>query len=135
MSSVTEALARLETHGGPLSADDIRAQINLIQEVMRGVMKVNIHFGTIPGTTKPTLYKAGAEKLLSTFRIAVAPIFFFFFFFFTSSRATAAWSATPRCERGTCGNHHDDSFRCSYCHNDAGDAAADRANDDGGDDE
>ena len=40
-----------------------------------------------------------------------------------------------RCERGTCGNHHDDSFRCSYCHNDAGDAAADRDNGDGGDNE
>jgi hypothetical protein len=58
----------------PLSAVELRAGVNLIQEVMKSVMKINVHFGTIPGTPKPTLYKAGAEKLLSTFRIAVDPI-------------------------------------------------------------
>lgn len=58
----------------PLSAGEIRAGVNLIQDVMRSVMKDGIHYGTIPGTPKPTLYKAGAEKILSTFRIAVEPI-------------------------------------------------------------
>jgi hypothetical protein len=57
----------------PLTAVEIRAGVNLIQEVMKGVMKEKVHFGTIPGTPKPTLYKAGAEKLLSTFRIATEP--------------------------------------------------------------
>jgi hypothetical protein len=57
----------------PLTAAEIRAQVNLIQEVMSAVMKDKIHYGIIPGTPKPTLYKAGAEKLLSTFRIAADP--------------------------------------------------------------
>lgn len=58
----------------PLSAVEIRAGVNLIQEVMKSVMKKDVHYGTIPGTPKPTLYKPGAEKILSTFRIAIDPI-------------------------------------------------------------
>lgn len=58
---------------GNLTAVEIRAQVNLIQEVMRAVMKDGTHFGTIPGTPKPTLYKAGSEKILSTFRIGCDP--------------------------------------------------------------
>lgn len=54
----------------PATAAEVRAQVNLIQEVMRAVMKDGVHFGVIPGTDKPTLYKAGAEKVLMTFRIA-----------------------------------------------------------------
>jgi hypothetical protein len=41
-----------------------------IQEVMKAVMKENVHYGVIPGTDKPTLYKAGAEKLCLTFHVA-----------------------------------------------------------------
>ena len=56
---------------GALSAQDVRAQVNLIQEIMQGVMKKDEHYGVIPGTgTKPTLLKAGAEKLCLTFRLA-----------------------------------------------------------------
>jgi len=55
----------------PLSAADIKANVNLIQQVMKAVMKRDTHYGTIPGTQKPTLYKAGSEKILATFRIAV----------------------------------------------------------------
>jgi hypothetical protein len=58
----------------PLSADEIRAGVNLIQQVMKSVMKEGVHYGTIPGTPKPTLYKAGAEKICSTFRIAIEPL-------------------------------------------------------------
>lgn len=50
------------------SANAIR-QINLIQDVMRSVMKVDEHYGTIPGTNKPSLYKPGAEKLSLVFRL------------------------------------------------------------------
>lgn len=57
----------------PQSAAEIRAHVNRIQEVMRAVMVDKTHYGTIPGTPKPTLYKAGSEVLLSTFRIAVKP--------------------------------------------------------------
>ena len=63
-----------------LSAADIRAQVNLIQEVMKSVMQgpskehpEGVHYGILPGSNKPSLYKPGAEKLATTFRIAVNP--------------------------------------------------------------
>jgi hypothetical protein len=52
------------------SVAEIRQRVNLVQEVMRGIMKKETHYGVIPGTQKPTLYKAGAEQLCATFRIA-----------------------------------------------------------------
>ena len=64
----------------PMTAVDIRAQVNRIQEVMRHVMQDGQHYGKIPGAgDKPTLLKAGAEKLIMTFRLApeteVEPLF------------------------------------------------------------
>lgn len=59
--------------GGALSAAQIRDRVNLIQQVMQGVMKAKTHYDTIPGTDKPSLLKAGAEVLCTTFRIAVDP--------------------------------------------------------------
>lgn len=56
-----------------LSAADVRHQVNVIQEVMAAVMKPETHYGRIPGTPKPTLYKAGSEVLLTTFRIGAEP--------------------------------------------------------------
>lgn len=56
-----------------LTSKDIRANVNLIQEVMQGVMKRDVHYGVIPGCKKPSLYKPGSEKILSTFRLAVEP--------------------------------------------------------------
>lgn len=61
----------IQSYNKPLTAMEIRANVNLIQEVMKSVMKKEVHYGVIPGTKKPTLYKAGSEKILSTFRIAV----------------------------------------------------------------
>ncbi len=57
----------------PQTAVQVRAQVKAIQEVLHAVMKRDVHYGIIPGTQKPTLYKAGAEILLTTFRIAVDP--------------------------------------------------------------
>jgi hypothetical protein len=57
----------------PLTAVQVRAQVQLIQEVMAAVMVKDVHYGVIPGTQKPTLYKPGSEKILSTFRIAAYP--------------------------------------------------------------
>jgi len=62
------SLAQIEKK--PLTVMEVKAQINRIQEIMKHVMKKDVHYGTIPGTPKPTLYKPGAEKLLSTFRIS-----------------------------------------------------------------
>lgn len=55
-----------------LTAVDVRQQVNLIQEVMQAVMKKDVHYGVIPGCKQPSLYKAGSEVLLATFRIAVS---------------------------------------------------------------
>lgn len=52
------------------SAVEIRQRVNLVQEVMQGIMIRDTHYGTIPGTPKPTLYKPGAEVLCVTFRVA-----------------------------------------------------------------
>lgn len=57
-----------------LTAKEIRSQVNLVQEVMKAVMQSGTHYGTIPGCgDKPTLLKPGAEKLASTFRLAINP--------------------------------------------------------------
>jgi hypothetical protein len=59
--------------GSTLTAESVKAQVQLIQKVMKAVMKDGTHYGQIPGTKKPTLYKAGSEVLLTTFRIAAEP--------------------------------------------------------------
>lgn len=67
------ALVQIEQRGRSLTAADVREQVNLIQTVMQAVMKKDTHYGIIPGCDKPSLYKAGSEVLLTTFRIAVDP--------------------------------------------------------------
>ncbi len=52
-----------------LTAAEVRSQVNLIQDVMRSVMLDGTHYGKIPGTQSVSLYKAGAEKLMATFRL------------------------------------------------------------------
>ena len=54
----------------PQTAEGVRAHVNLIQQVMRAVMKEGTHYGKIPGTQKPSLWKPGAEVLCATFHIA-----------------------------------------------------------------
>lgn len=55
------------------SVEDVRRQVSKIQELMRSVMHDGEHYGTIPGTSKPSLLKPGAEKLCFVFRLA--PLF------------------------------------------------------------
>jgi hypothetical protein len=62
------ALVNFEEYAMPVEA--VVRQINLIQEVQRQVMKSGEHYGVIPGCgDKPSLLKAGAEKLGFTFRL------------------------------------------------------------------
>lgn len=69
---MNEALAIQEER--PLSAVDMRKQVNLIQQIMKEVMQDKQHYGTVPGCgNKPTLLKPGAEKLMMTFRLAADP--------------------------------------------------------------
>lgn len=66
----TGALAAHQS-GGRMAVADIISHVALVQEVMRAVMKPNVHYGVIPGTgDKPTLYKQGAEVLCMAFRVA-----------------------------------------------------------------
>ncbi|MEW6301256.1 MAG: hypothetical protein AB1671_26565 [Thermodesulfobacteriota bacterium] len=68
---MSQELATVENkEGAPLTAQEIKAQVQLIQEVMQAVMQEGYHYGVIPGTEKPTLLKPGAEKLTMTFRLA-----------------------------------------------------------------
>lgn len=64
----------VEAYGArSLTAADVRAAVNLMQDVMLEVMRDGVHYGTIPGTKSKSLYKAGAEKLMATFRLAAKP--------------------------------------------------------------
>ncbi len=54
-----------------MTPDRLVKQVELIQDVMKSVMRINEHYGKIPGCgDKPTLLKPGAEKLSATFRLA-----------------------------------------------------------------
>jgi len=65
------ALASAQS-SGRMAVADIINHVATVQEVMRAVMKPDVHYGKIPGTDKPTLYKAGAEVLCMVFRIAAS---------------------------------------------------------------
>jgi hypothetical protein len=55
-----------------MTTDDLRRNINLIQNVLKDVMQKDVHYGVVPGCgNKPALLKPGAEKILATFRIGV----------------------------------------------------------------
>lgn len=66
----TEALERRTTTDAlaPLSATAVVKHAMLIQQIMKALMKDGTHYGTIPGTPKPTLYQPGAQKLAVAFR-------------------------------------------------------------------
>jgi len=53
-----------------MSISNLKQQADLIKQVMTTVMKEDEHYGIIPGTSKPTLLKPGAEKLGMVFRLA-----------------------------------------------------------------
>lgn len=52
-----------------MTVRDMVEQVTKIQEVMSALMKPDTHYGVIPGTPKPTLFKPGAEKLCMLFRL------------------------------------------------------------------
>lgn len=61
--------AELQVSG--YSVATVREQVNAIQVLMSEVMQDGQHYGTIQGMgNKPTLFKAGAEKLAFMFRLA-----------------------------------------------------------------
>jgi len=74
MNALVHQEARALTHtqpAGRMAVSDIISHVATVQEVMRAVMKPDVHYGKIPGAgDKPTLLKAGAEVLCMVFRIA-----------------------------------------------------------------
>jgi hypothetical protein len=54
-----------------LSTMDLKKRMDYISQVVSEVMVKGVHYDVIPGTQKPTLLLPGAQKLLTTFRIAV----------------------------------------------------------------
>jgi len=56
---------------GTLTATDLQRRVNLMQNVMKSVMKEGTHYGIIPGCQKPSLWKPGAVVLALTFSITV----------------------------------------------------------------
>lgn len=70
-----QALSTTVIDRGVLPTTEVVARVHRIQDVMRTLMKNGVHYGTIPGTPKPTLYKPGAELLLMTFRVAPTPAY------------------------------------------------------------
>lgn len=74
MNAIVQFQPAVDNYGErSLTAADVRAQVNLMQDVMKEVMHDGTHYGTIPGTKSKSLYKAGAEKLMATFRLAGDP--------------------------------------------------------------
>lgn len=57
-----------------LTAAEIKADVQLIQQVLKAVMQKDVHYGVVPGTgMKPSLLKPGAEKIMATFRLNGEP--------------------------------------------------------------
>ena len=62
------SIQRVE-HSAPLTIEELVGRVRLVEQVKMAVMRDGEHFGTIPGTPKPTLYQPGAQKLGMTFRL------------------------------------------------------------------
>lgn len=52
-----------------MRVEEILQHHALIADVMEKIMKPDMHYGIIPGTSKPTLYQAGAELISVAFRL------------------------------------------------------------------
>src|SRR6266545_3538027 len=52
-----------------LSVEQVISRVEKVHEIQKRVMREGSHYGVIPGTEKPTLYKAGAEILCLTFKL------------------------------------------------------------------
>ncbi len=65
--------ALTEVQEQPLSIGEVKSRVNTIQHILLEVMKEGVHYGVIPGTQKPSLFKAGAEKIMVSFRLCAEP--------------------------------------------------------------
>jgi len=70
MENISKIPTNFSEQTGIANKQDILFQIQQIQDIVKSVMQENKHYGVIAGTKNKTLYKAGAELLLQTFRLA-----------------------------------------------------------------
>lgn len=52
-----------------LTVDELDAQMKMIHEMQRRVMREGVHYGVIPGVDKPSLYQPGAQCLCLAFKL------------------------------------------------------------------
>jgi hypothetical protein len=72
MTAPAESQALVLDRGADTAVQKLQGRVAIILEVMARVLKDKQDYGKIPGTSKPTLFKPGAEKLLLTFNMAAA---------------------------------------------------------------
>lgn len=65
----TEMVVSPGTVPAEFEVEQVKAQVQKVQVLMEAMMVDGEHYGTIPGTTKKTLLKPGAEKLGFMFRL------------------------------------------------------------------
>jgi hypothetical protein len=74
LDKVKTAVAITKVRPMSIQVAEVRQNINLIQEAMKATMKKEVHYGVIPGTNKPSLYKPGAEIIMALFKLSSDPI-------------------------------------------------------------
>lgn len=55
---------------GVMRGADVKARLDMIIDIADHAMKPSIDYGKVPGTDKPSLWQAGADKLCVAFQIA-----------------------------------------------------------------
>lgn len=55
---------------GVMRGADVKARLDAILDIVNHAMKEKVDYGQIPGTDKPSLWQAGADKLCVAFQIA-----------------------------------------------------------------
>ena len=68
---MTEEIQRRETIAvaGALTVEAVVSRVAMVQQIMKTVMKEDVHYGVIPGCNKPSLLKPGAETLGMAFQL------------------------------------------------------------------
>lgn len=62
----------LKTSEFALTISEAKSRVELLQSFIHEMMTINVDYGLIPGTPKPTLFKSGAEKLCSIYGFAIS---------------------------------------------------------------
>lgn len=67
--SQNQMLEKVDKPEGLLPVPAIKAQLNALHELMSSILQEGVDYGTIPGVKKPSLWKPGAEKICTMFRL------------------------------------------------------------------